>query len=365
MTLHLYFGRRFFMSYLSIFSIFLGLALLFDFTENVRRFGGADTSLGAVFQLTLLSAPEALYRILPIIMVIATLSMFLAVARSSELVVARAAGRSAIRSLLAPCLVALLLGVLTVAVINPLVAATSKEYDLRSNALRGDRASILSISAQGLWLRQGTGDTQTVIRALSSNLDGTTLRDVTFVTFTQGGTPTQRIEAERATLAGTAWQIENAKVWPLSGTANPERAARFHEQLSLATDLTREGIRDSFGTPSVIPIWSLPAFIAQLERAGFSARRHLVWFHTELATPVFGLAMVLIGASFTMRHTRASRTSLRVLSAIMVAFGLYFLRNFAQILGENGQMPIWLAAWAPPLAGIGLALGLLLHLEDG
>jgi lipopolysaccharide export system permease protein len=59
------------------------------------------------------------------------------------------------------------------------------------------------------------------------------------------------------------------------------------------------------------------------------------------------------------------RTGVMVLTAVMLGFGLYFIRNFAQILGENGQIPVLLAAWAPPLAAIFLALGLLLHLEDG
>jgi len=48
-----------------------------------------------------------------------------------------------------------------------------------------------------------------------------------------------------------------------------------------------------------------------------------------------------------------------------MGFGLYFIRSFAQILGENGQIPVLLAAWAPPVASILLALGLLLHSEDG
>lgn len=54
-----------------------------------------------------------------------------------------------------------------------------------------------------------------------------------------------------------------------------------------------------------------------------------------------------------------------VLTAVLLCFGLFFLRNFAQILGENGQIPAILAAWAPPMAAIGAALGFLLHLEDG
>ena len=81
--------------------------------------------------------------------------------------------------------------------------------------------------------------------------------------------------------------------------------------------------------------------------------------------PTFLVAMVLIGAGFTMRHQRGGRAGAMALTAVLLSFGLYFLRNFAQILGENGDIPVALAAWAPPLAAIGLSLGLLLHLEDG
>ena len=48
-----------------------------------------------------------------------------------------------------------------------------------------------------------------------------------------------------------------------------------------------------------------------------------------------------------------------------LGFGLYFIRSFAQILGENGQIPILLSAWAAPLAAVLLGLGLLLRTEDG
>jgi lipopolysaccharide export system permease protein len=34
-------------------------------------------------------------------------------------------------------------------------------------------------------------------------------------------------------------------------------------------------------------------------------------------------------------------------------------------MGETGEIPVLLAAWVPPFVGIALALGLLLHLEEG
>ena len=77
------------------------------------------------------------------------------------------------------------------------------------------------------------------------------------------------------------------------------------------------------------------------------------------------MALVLIGAGFTMRHTRFGHTGVMVLMALIFGFGIYFIRNFAQILGENGQIPVMVAAWTPPVAAILMSLGILLHLEDG
>ncbi|MEL7299480.1 MAG: LPS export ABC transporter permease LptG [Pseudomonadota bacterium] len=364
MTLHRYFAWRFLTTFGAVFAIFLGLALLFDFMDQVRRFAGDEVSLGALLGLTVLNAPVGFYRILPLLMIIASVTLFISLARSSELVVARASGRSALRALVAPGIVALAIGAVAVAVFNPLVAQMSQEYEARTDRIDED-GSTLSISDEGLWLRQGSSDGQTVIRALSSTLDGTTLRQVTFISFAQDGTPVRRIEAANATLTRGGWDLRDAKSWPLDRNPNPEAAARAYDTLRIPSSLTPEGIRDSFGSPSAIPIWELPAFIDQLERAGFSARRHLVWFHMELALPVFMVAMMLVGASFTVRHARVSRTGAAVLVAILAGFALYFVRNFAQILGENGQMPILLAAWAPPLAALGLALGRLFRLEDG
>jgi lipopolysaccharide export system permease protein len=147
---------------------------------------------------------------------------------------------------------------------------------------------------------------------------------------------------------------------------NPESTATVVTgDLRLSSELTRDSIRDSFGTPSAIPFWELPAYIAGLQKAGFSATSYQVWLQMELAQPVLLAAMVLIAAGFTMRHARFGKTGTMVLYALMAGFGIFFLRNFAQVLGDTGQIPVLLAAWTPPVAAVLASLGLLLHLEDG
>lgn len=364
MKLDRYFARRFFWTFMGVFTVFLLIVGFLGIVEQVRQFSGADVSLTQVMILAALSIPQTIYTIMPLIMIIATIALFLGLSRSSEMVVTRAAGRGALRAMVPPLIMAFTIGVFSVAVLNPIVAATSRQYEIRNDALKG-RNSVLSIGATGLWLRQGTEAGQTVIHANSANLNGTSLRDVTFTTFSPAGLPTRRIAAETAQLIEGAWDLQNAKSWPLVREQVPEAAATTHRTLSVPSSLTADQIRDSFGTPSSIPIWDLPNFIQRLQTAGFSAQRHQVWLQMELAQPFFLVSMVLIGAAFTLRHQRGGRTGAMVLMAILLSFAMYFLRNFTQILGENGQLPILLAAWTPPFAAIGLSMGLLLHNEDG
>lgn len=365
MILHVYFARRFAMAFLLITGVLFALVMLIDAVEQARKFGGLDIGWRRVMELTLLNAPQTINLILPLIVILATVTLFISLARSSELVVTRAAGRSAMRALIAPVGVAFVIGLLAVSMLNPIVAATGNRYLQLSESYRAGGASALSISDEGLWLRQGNADGQTVIRAWRSNSDASVLFDVTFITYDATNGPIRRIEAGSAALLDGAWSLRNAKSWPLKAGMNAEANAESFETLKIPSSLTLERIRESIGKPAAVSIYNLPTFIRQLEQAGFSSRRHKVWLQTEFARPLFLVAMVLVASAFTMRHTRFGGTGVAVMAAVLLGFGLYFIRSFAQILGENGQIPVLLAAWAPPVAAILLAIGLLLHAEDG
>jgi len=363
MILHYYFARKFLWTFAAITGVFVILLALIDLVDELQDF--PNLRFVEVLSIVLLNVPRANYEILPLVMILATVALFLRLARSSELVVVRASGRSALRSLVAPLTVAALIGILSITMLNPLVAASSKRYNDVVNSFLGGSTSVLAIASEGLWLRQGSPEGQTVIHAARASSDVTTLYDATFINFSPEGAPLQRIVAATARLTSGQWELSNTKIWNLDLGVNPEASAEEVRQLNVPSALTQDRIIDSFGKPEYISLWDLPRFINQLEEAGFSARRYAVWFQMELSRPLFLVALVMVTAAFTMRHARLSNTGVSVLVAVMLGFTLHYIRNFAQILGENGQIPVYLAAWAPPVASFMLAAGLLLHMEDG
>lgn len=364
MTLSIYVARRFVLTFLGILSVFFGLVMLIDMVEQIRRHSGDGISFRGALGLAALHTPATIYKILPLIVILSSVGLFLGLARTSELIVVRAAGRSGVRLLMAPMVTAALIGAVAVAVLNPIVAGTAQRYETLSGRYEQGGGSILSLGEEGLWLREGGSGEHVVIHSARANPDGTELFDTMFLIFGDEGTPRARINAARAQLLSGRWRLLEARQWDLT-LPNPERAATSHAELFRPTTLTSERIRESFGAPSSIAIWQLPSFIRRLEEAGFSARGHRVWVQTELALPLMMAAMVLLGAGLAMRHTRLGQTGRRVMLALLAGFGVYYLRNFAQLLGESGQISVLLAAWSPPVAALLLGFGLLLHLEDG
>ena len=368
MILARYLSRKLALSFALLFGVFAGMLVLLDMVEQVRRLSDHSVGFAQIIRLALLNAPQTLYQITPLVMVLASMTVFLGMSRSSELVVMRAAGLSGLRMMVVPVVATMVAGAVYVTVMSPLVASSSREYQRVLAQLRGDVMTAVTVARDGLWLRQGLEGGQVVIHANGASPDGTALSDVSFLVFAhdleRGGGAVRRLHAHEARLTSGAWALYSVKDWNL-GAENPEAAAETHARLALPTDLTPSQIRDSFARPGAIPLWELPAFIRALERAGFAALEHRIWLQMELALPLLLAGMMLLAAGSSMHMARAGGAGLRALATILAGFALFFLRNFAQVLGESGQIPVFLAAWALPVATVLLALGIMLNTEDG
>ncbi|MEM8570832.1 MAG: LPS export ABC transporter permease LptG [Pseudomonadota bacterium] len=364
MTLWRYLLRGFFGSVLAVFAVIALIIGLFRGIDDVRRFGETGTGLTRILELTALRMPETLYEIFPLIIMLGSLACFLRLSRGSELVVMRASGIPALRLIGVPVIASICLGLFAISAINPFVALTLREGQILEDDINNQQSSFLSFSSEGIWLRQADPEGQTVIQAARSNVSGTILSRVTMHRFDDTRTLYARIQAPVARLTSGAWRVDNATMWEATPDGNFERVLT-QTRYDLPTSLTTEQILESFTAPEMIGFWDLPGFISDIENAGFSGLRHRLFYQSELARPALFAAMVLIGATFSLRPQRFGQTGVMILFAIMAGFALYFFKDFAESLGAQGQVPILVSVWAPSLAAILFTLGLLLHLEDG
>ncbi len=358
-TLTGYIARQFTVWYLSFLFGLLGVILLATTVDLLDRLASKDASLAVVVEMVLLKLPFLSQEVMPFTVLFAVLACFWRLTRSQEFVVTRAAGISVWQALVPVLGVSLLIGAITVAVLNPVGSALLSRFETLEARYIHNQASTLSVSRQGLWLRQADEGGQSVIHARRITHETMTLQDVIIFRFAEADRFIGRIDAERAVLLPGRWQLSNA--WK----SGPGIRELFVEKLEIPTELSREKILDSFAPPETIAIWNLPEFIELLENAGFSATPHKLQFHRLLATPLLLAALVLLAASFSLRSQRRGRVGLVILGGVLSGFLLYFVSNIVFALGLSGDIPVILAAWTPASVTLMLGVAVLLHLEDG
>ena len=366
LTLAGYFGRRFLSAVVVMALGLTGLVSLFDFLELLRESATAPhATFGILVEIELLRLPWSLMQIAPFAVLLGGIYAFWRLARGSELVVARAAGISAWQFLAMPVVIAGLLGGACTTVLSPVSAAMyGRAGQLYNDSLKTYNGP-LSLQGGALWVRQAdpglVPDGIAVLHAVDVHLHHNSLQanTVSILRLDNETGLLERLEAKQATLLPGHWQLRAVSI------LRPDAPTQTLAALAFPTDLTVNRVQESFASPNALSFWALPGFIRLLKRAGFSTTQHELAFQTLLALPLLCATMALVAAGFSMRSSRRGGTGTMIGAGVGCGFALFMISEIANQFGTTGAMPVTLAAWAPAVAGLFLALALLLHLEDG
>jgi len=358
-TLYRYLAVQFLLGVAVVYSAFLVLAFSIDVVNLLNRTAGHDVTTSVVVGMAILQLPDLGQKMLPFAILLGGVFTFARLSRSQELVATRAAGVSAWDFLLPPLAVAVAIGIFTVTVFTPISARMFSEFaGLEARHVKGE-ASQLSVSQNGLWLRQGDENRQSVIHALRVADQGQHLEDVIVFLYSANDHFAGRIDAKTGRLQDRAWLLQDAWVSDTNGRPT------HHDTFNLDTTLTPEQIQESFASPDTLSFWDLPGFIRAAQAAGFSATRYQLYLYTLYALPALFAAMVLMAASFSLRLSREGGVAKVMLFSAACGFAVYFFSDLTRVLGQSGAVPVLLAATAPAVAAILIGMTLLFNQEDG
>jgi lipopolysaccharide export system permease protein len=359
-TLYRYLAIQFLINVALTYALLLALAFSIDIVNLLERTAGHDVGSSVAVGMAVLQLPDLGQKFLPFAILLGGVVTFIRLSRSRELVATRAAGVSAWDFLLPPLTVAVFIGVFAVTMFTPISAVMfSKFAELEARYVKGEE-SQLSVSINGLWLRQGDRRQQSVIHALRAARQGEDLQDVLVFLYGANDKFLGRIDAESAQLQDHYWLLKNAWVSDVSG-----KAPQHHDTYNLPTTLTPEQIVESSQSPDTLSFWDLPVYIRAAQAAGFSAIKYKLYLYTLYALPALFAAMVFMAASFSLKMGREGGGAKTILLSAAAGFGVYFFEDLTKVLGQSGAVPILLAATAPALASILIGMTLVFSQEDG
>jgi len=344
-------------------AVISSVIVLVQFVDLSRQVGvRTDVGPAELLGLTMLRAPSVIQILLPFVFLFGVIAAYVGLNRKSELVAMRAAGVSAWRFIMPSALAAFAAGVLSVTALNPLAAALNSRFEFERARMM---ENYLPGAPKEVWLRQGNENNQIVIHAKARDVVAgvVRLRGVSLFVYEKdrSGRPVfrRRLEAAEAQLMRGFWQLRDVR----EATAGENSV--HSESLSIRSALDAEAAMERFASPDAIAFWRLPSAIRLTEQAGFSAAGYRLRFHQLLATPILFAAMAVLAAAFSLRLARLG--GLAGLAGVGVALGfiVFFFNQFAGALAKGDIIPLFAAAWAPPVVALLSGLTLLCYTEDG
>ncbi len=331
------------------------LFIVGDLFSTIDRFMRLKPPLIYILQHFAYRMPAALLQGLPVIVLVATIFLYLTLSRYHELTALKAAGVSLYR-VSAPVLLLGLAIACAAGLFQELALPRINELaeTVDRVKIKGELPRHLQ-SRQRLWLR--SSDTRffrvELLNPATNDLYGVTVLELdgTFRLF-------NRLDARRAHWTPEGWVLTEGafreigtdgkvQTVPFTRTALvlPERIDDFTEAQRPVTAMSFLELRD---------------YVIRLEAAGFRIKKYLVDLYSKLALPLANLVMVLVAIPFALQAPRGGRLFGAAL-AIAILAAYLVVHYVALAFARADLLPPLLAAWTANVIFLGLGVSFFLR----
>jgi len=329
------------------------LVLVVDLLNTLDRFLRSKPPFFTILEHFLYRLPGELYKGMPMVVLIATVFLFLSLTRQRELDALKAAGVSLYRASLPILLVAGLISVLAVVFQEtalPDINAKADEVDRVK--IRGQLPRHLQRQTQ-IWYR--SSDTRFFRMALLDPV-GRSMEGLTVLEISPDFRLMERLDARTALWTPEGWQLADG-VLRRVGAQNRITSEPFATRLVPMLENIDDFIQVQ-NAPDTMSFLELRAYVTKLRESGRRVNRYLVQLYSKLSFPLVHVIMALVAIPFALVSPRSGGRAMGIGVAIVIAVGYWVVHSVAIAFAQADLLPAALAAWTANIvfAGIGTAL---------
>ncbi|HET8578998.1 MAG TPA: LPS export ABC transporter permease LptG [Methylomirabilota bacterium] len=329
------------------------LFIVVDLLQTLDRFLRVKPPFTFILQHFAYRLPAELYKGLPMIVLIATVFLFLTLTRQRELDALKAAGMSLYRVSLPVLLTALAIS--AAAVIfqeTALPDLNAKAEEVDRVKIRGQLPRHLQRQTQ-IWYR--SSDTRFWRMALldpaGRSMEGLMVMDVD-----RGFRLADRLDARAARWTPDGWLLTDG-VYRQIGPLNRLTSEVFDSRLVVMPEHIDDFIQVQ-NAPDTMSFFELRAYVAKLREGGHQVGKYVVQLYSKLSFPLVHVIMALVAIPFALVAPRSGGRAMGIGVAIVIAVGYWVVHSTALAFAQADLLPPALAAWTANIvfAGLGAAL---------
>ena len=337
-----------------ILTLLISLFDLIDLNNKTRL--KENISIDSLFLLTIQNLPLRADELLFYSILFGSVFYYLELRKSQEFLILRINGVSLWRAFFIISIVPLIFGLFSIFILNPIVSFSQKIYNINYETIFGKGNYSISISNQGLWLRDRSNLGEIIINGTFLDTEKARIQKPVFFLINSDTQYTKRINADWAYLDNYVWRLENPMV----------NGEKFNSSttLNIKSVLNKSDLKYTSNTPYSLSFFEITKFIKVLDSTGLPSLGYKVYFHKIFSQPLSFIGIIaLSGAIIFMNFSRLVPVK-AVSYTIIGSFLYYFIQRLFIALGTSEQMPIILATWLPSVILLGLGLFLISFIEE-
>lgn len=326
-----------------------------DLLQTLDRFLRTKPPFTTILEHFLYRMPGELYKGLPMIVLIATVFMFLSLTRQRELDALKAAGISLYRASLPIFLVAA--GISVMAVIFqeaalPDINAKAEEVDRVK--IRGQLPRHLQRQTQ-IWYRSSDARffRMALLDPVGKSMEGLIVLDIS-----PDFRLVDRLDARLAQWTPEGWRLTDG-VYRHVGPQNRVTSELFDGRLVAMPEHIDDFIQVQ-NAPETMSFLELRAYVSRLREGGHRVNRYVVQLYSKLSFPLVHVIMALVAIPFALVSPRSGGRAMGIGVAIVIAAGYWVVHSIALAFAQADLLPAALAAWTANIVFLGIGTALFL-----
>ena len=348
---------------------FLALFSFFDLVEELGNVGkGAASSpyqLSHAALFVLMWMPSRLYEVLPIAVLIGSITVMARFAQSSEFTILRTSGMDPWRALRTLLSIGAMFTVATFLIGDYIAPASTRTAQLLKARFLGQ----VTVGQTGAWLKEKQQFSNFAVN-VGSLTDANSMRNIRVFEFNSRGFLVSSMTAQSGEFAeDAAWTMQGVKrtEFIVSGddnkTATNAAPAAMPSSLPSAkvqhdsiakdyrwpTELSAEMVSVALLKPERMGTLDLFQYMNHLQANGQTSQRYEIEFWRKVFYPLSCIVMVVLALPFAYLHFRSSSISGYVFGGVMIGISFFLLNNVFGYAGNLNNWKPWIAAAIPGL----------------
>lgn len=330
--------------------------VVINMIEKISTFVDNNASMEQFFLFYLYFIPYIISLTLPIAMLLAVLFAVSNLAQNNEIVAQLSSGISLYR-ILTPLFISAFLISIASGFFNEYVVPESNQrrldlerYEIKNNPRNSGKFN------NNIYVQDKENRKIAIKYFNGKKNEG---REVSFQTF-DSSTMIERIDGKTMLWRDSTWAVSGVTVRRF--TDDNELVFNLDDTTITDSRIRPENLINIQKKPEEMSFVELNTFIEELQAIGANPRKWIVERHLKIALPFANFIVVLIGAPFASRKRRGG-IGLSFGLSLLISFSFFIIIRFGQVLGHQGTLEPFLAAWLGNLIFLLLGLYTLLTVQ--